>query len=143
VIVKVTRETKFPAKMKTRHPSTFHLALLPFFLLVACVARSFGGDAEPGFVSLFDGRTFAGWKMATKHTNTWKIEDGAFVTRGDRCHLFYVGDEKPFRDFQLKVEVMTETNSNGGIYIHTKYQPTGWPTQGFESQVNVSHADWK
>jgi hypothetical protein len=38
---------------------------------------------------------------------------------------------------------MTEPNSNGGIYFHTKYQETSWPKQGFECQVNVSHGDWK
>jgi hypothetical protein len=98
---------------------------------------------EEGFTSLCDGKTFNGWKTATEHTNTWKIEDGAFVTRGDRCHLFYIGDEKPFKNFELKVDVLTEPNSNGGIYFHTKYQETGWPKYGFESQVNVSHSDWK
>ncbi len=100
-------------------------------------------QAEDGFTSLFDGKTFNGWKPAEEHTNTWHIEDGAFVTRGERCHLFYVGDEKPFKDFELKVEVMTEPHSNGGIYFDTQYQATSWPTNGFECQVNVSHSDWK
>ena len=31
---------------------------------------------------------------------------------------------------------MTKTNSNGGIFILTEYQPTGWPSKGFEIQVN-------
>ena len=39
--------------------------------------------------------------------------------------------------------VTTEPGSNGGIYFHTKYQETGWPKYGFETQVNVSHTDWK
>lgn len=99
--------------------------------------------SEPGFVSLCDGKTFAGWQPATEHSNTWKIEDGAFVTRGERCHLYYVGDEKPFKDFELKVDVMTEPGANGGIYFHTKYQETDWPRQGFECQVNVSQSDWR
>ena len=38
---------------------------------------------------------------------------------------------------------MTETNSNGGIYFHTKYQERDWPRGGFECQVNTSHGDWK
>lgn len=100
-------------------------------------------DSEEGFVSLFDGKTLKGWKMATENTNTWKIEDGALVTRGDRCHLFYVGDDKPFKNFELKVEVMTEKSANGGIYFHTKYQEKGWPKYGFEVQVNNTHGDWK
>lgn len=89
-----------------------------------------------------DGKTFNGWKMAEENQDAWKIEDGAFVAHGSRCHLYYVGDEKPFKNFHLKVDVMTEPGSNGGIYFHTKYQPTGWPRGGFESQVNCTHGDW-
>jgi len=100
-------------------------------------------ESEEGFVPIFDGKTFNGWKMANENTNTWKIEDGALVTRGDRCHLFYVGDPKPFKNFELKVDVMTEPGSNGGIYFHTKYQEKDWPRQGFEVQVNNTHGDWK
>jgi hypothetical protein len=49
----------------------------------------------------------------------------------------------PFKNFELKVEVMTETNSNGGIYFHTEYQASEWPRKGFETQVNNTHKDWK
>ncbi|HET7625338.1 MAG TPA: DUF1080 domain-containing protein [Verrucomicrobiae bacterium] len=108
-----------------------------------CVVQIASAQTDDGFVSIFDGKTFNGWKTSAENTNTWKIEDGAFVTRGKTCHLFYVGDPKPFKDFELKVDVMTEPHSNGGIYFHTKYQPTGWPRTGFECQVNVSHSDWK
>jgi hypothetical protein len=109
-------------------------------LTLSVAARSSAAD-EPGFVTIFDGKTFNGWQTAVENSNTWSIADGALVARGPRCHLFYVGDSKPFKDFELKVEVMTETNSNGGIYFHTKYQPEGWPKYGFESQVNTTHAD--
>ncbi len=110
---------------------------------VVCIAPLAFSQSEPGFTSLFDGNTFNGWKTATEHSSTWKIEDGALVTRGERCHLYYVGDERPFRNFKLKVDVMTEPKSNGGIYFHTRYQEVGWPKQGFECQVNNSHSDWK
>ena len=99
--------------------------------------------SEEGFVKIMDGKTFNGWKIAEEKANSWKIEDGAFVAKGDRSHLFYVGDEKPFKDFELKVDVMTEPGSNGGIYFHTKWQESGWPKAGFECQVNVTHTDWK
>jgi hypothetical protein len=56
--------------------------------------------------------------------------------------LFYVGDPKPFKNFELKVDVLTEPGSNGGIYFHTKYQESGWPKYGFENQVNNTHTDW-
>jgi hypothetical protein len=117
------------------------ISLITFALF--CVVQIASAQTDDGFVRIFDGKTFNGWKTSAENTNTWKIEDGAFVTRGKTCHLFYVGDPKPFKDFELKVDVMTEPHSNGGIYFHTKYQPTGWPRTGFECQVNVSHSDWK
>jgi hypothetical protein len=117
--------------------------LASWALLVAASLSAGAADAEEGFVAIFDGKSFAGWKPATENASTWKIEDGAMVTRGERCHLYYVGDPKPFKNFELKAEVMTEPGSNGGIYFHTRYQEVGWPKYGFECQVNCTHSDWK
>ncbi len=100
-------------------------------------------DSEEGFVKIFDGKTFDGWKIAEPSEKSWSIEDGVIVAKGNRSHLFYVGDEKPFKDFEFKVDVMTEPGSNGGIYFHTKFQESSWPKAGFECQVNVSHTDYK
>src|SRR6185369_4364920 len=94
-------------------------------LTATCALRA--ADDETGFVQIFDGKTMNGWKTATENPTTWSIQDGALVAHGERCHLFYVGDSKPFKDFELKVDVMTEPGSNGGIYFHTKYQENGWP----------------
>ena len=58
-------------------------------------ARATAADVEPGFVSLFDGKSFNGWKKPEEHPDTWKIEDGALVAHGDRCHLFYVEVVRP------------------------------------------------
>jgi hypothetical protein len=102
--------------------------------------KSAAGD--DGFKVIFDGKTFDGWKASEKK-DTWKIEDGAFVAHGERSHLFYVGDEKPFKDFELKVDVWTEPKANGGIYFHTKFQDDGWPKFGFEVQVNNTGGDPK
>lgn len=120
--------------MKTTLAITVALALTTTTFLAA--------DAEEGFVSLMDGKTFAGWKKAVENPDTWKVVDGAFVAAGPRCHLFYEGDGTPFKNFHLKAEVMTEPGSNGGIYFHTRYQEQGWPSAGFESQVNNTHSDW-
>src|SRR5690349_3265428 len=87
-------------------------------------------DAD-GFISLMDGKTFNGWKKTTENPDTWIIKDGAFVTSGSRSHLFYDGDAQPFKNFELKADVRTTSGSNGGIYIHTKYQPDNWPKEGY------------
>src|SRR5262245_101021 len=79
-------------------------------------------DAEAGFKTIFDGKTFDGWKIGDEAAKSWRIEDGALVAQGTRSHIFYVGDEQPFKNFEFKVDVMTKRGSNGGIYFHTKYQ---------------------
>src|SRR5262245_23842487 len=86
-----------------------------FLMITACAAivslSGFTAEVEPGFTPISDGKSFDGWKASIDNTNTWRLEDGAFVTRGATAHLFYVGDSKPFTNFDLKVDVMTEPGS--------------------------------
>ena len=117
--------------------------LIGSLVALATATALYAADSEEGFVQIFDGKTFNGWKIADPEAKSWRIEDGALVANGPRSHCFYVGDEKPFKDFEYKVDVMTEPGSNGGIYFHTKFQESSWPKAGFECQVNVSHTDWK
>ena len=117
--------------------------LLSSIVAAAMSVQIFAADPEAGFTPIFDGKTFNGWKIAEPETKSWRIEDGVIIAQGNRSHLFYVGDEKPFKDFEFKVDVMTEPGSNGGIYFHTAFQDSSWPKAGFECQVNVSHADYK
>lgn len=96
------------------------------------------------WISLFDGKTFNGWKAA-EHPNTFSIKDGMIVVHGDRAHLFYEGavQDHNFKNFEFKVDVMTKPGSNSGIFIHTTYQEEGWPSKGYEIQVNNTHTDWR
>jgi hypothetical protein len=121
---------------------------LPIAIALAFILATFANpaaraaDSDDGFTQIFDGKTFDGWKTSIDNTNTWKIDDGAFVASGPTAHVFYMGDPKPFKNFELKVDVLTVPNSNGGIYFHTAYQEKGFPRAGIECQVNVSHSDW-
>lgn len=93
---------------------------------------------EKGFQSLFNGKDMDGWTIAKENEATFSIKDGAIVANGPRCHLYYTGKvgNHSFTNFELKVDVMTKANSNGGIYFGTQYQEKGWPEKGFEVQVN-------
>ena len=67
------------------------------------------------------------------------------IAHGQTAHLFYVGEvqQHNFKNFELKADVMTWPGSNSGIYFHTQYQDSSWPTKGYEVQVNNSHTDWR
>jgi hypothetical protein len=99
-------------------------------------------SAQDGWISLFNGKDFTGWKV-NENTSTFTIQDGAIVSHGDRSHCFYVGpvNNHDFKNFELKVDIMTLPHSNGGVYFHTAYQDVGWPGKGFEVQVNNTHTD--
>ena len=59
------------------------------------------------------------------------------------CHLFYEGpvNHANFKNFDWKCEVLTKPHSNSGMYFHTKYQDSGFPSTGIECQINNSHTD--
>lgn len=117
------------------------LASLCLLLVVSSVAVA-QDAAKSDFKTIFDGKSMDGWKV-NENGDSWKVEDGCLVCKGERSHLFYVGDEKPFKNFHFKAEVKTTPGSNSGIYFHTKFQDEGWPKFGYECQVNISQGDPK
>ena len=120
----------------------FSCCILLIFV-TACNTTKSSGSAD-GWVSLFDGKSLDGWR-ASENPSTFRVEDGEIVVHGPRAHLFYQGSvmDHEFDDFEFKAEVMTTPGSNSGIFIHTAYQEEGWPSQGYEIQVNNSHTDWR
>jgi hypothetical protein len=108
-------------------------------LLLAVVMQT--PAAEPGFTPLFNGKDFTGWKLSNAPSFT--IENGAIVAKavGMQGHAFYDGPfmDHSFRNFELKVDVMTRQNSNGGVFILTEFVEKGWPSKGFEIQVNNTY----
>ena len=127
-------------------------SLLTAALVLLLATGSLAADTpqpEEGFVSLFDGKTLDGWKVG-ENAEVFQVRDGMIVmecpaTNHGPAHLFYVGDvsHHDFKNFDLKVDVMTFPAANSGIYFHTKYQEAGWPKFGIECQVDNSHGDWR
>jgi hypothetical protein len=130
----------------------FVKVLLTAASVLLLASGSLAADApqtEEGFVSLFDGRTLDGWKVGD-NPGVFQVRDGMIVmecpaTTHSPAHLFYVGDvnHHDFKNFDLKVDVMTFPKANSGIYFHAEYQKGGWPERGLECQVDNSHGDWR
>lgn len=113
-------------------------------LITLICMTSMKSDKPAEWISLFDGKTLNGWKAA-EHPGTFTVADGAIVVYGDRAHLFYEGavNNHSFKNFELKLKVMTFPGANSGIFIHTAYQEEGWPSKGYEVQVNNTQSDWR
>ncbi len=111
--------------------------------LIAC-ATGMRGTPVDDWISLFDGRSLAGWRVG-QNASTFRVENGEIVVRGDVAHLFYDGPvmNHEFKNFELKVDVMTRPGANSGVYLRTAFQPDNFPSKGYEVQVNNSHTDWR
>lgn len=115
--------------------------LFALALSVTCLASAADKD---GWISLFDGKSLAGWK-ANEVPDTFKVENGELIVKGPRAHLFYAGDVQgaKFKNFELKLDIKTLPKANSGVYFHTEFQGPGWPAKGYEVQVNNTHGDPK
>lgn len=109
---------------------------------LACVfftaSCAFAGE----LVELFNGENLDGWKAA-ENPDAFSVADGVLKVNGTRGHLFYDGavNNHCWKNFHVQAVVMTKEKSNSGIYIHTKFQENGWPTNGYECQVANTHPD--
>ena len=96
------------------------------------------------WVDLFNGKDLSNWKLSD-NPETFSVKDGKLIVDGDRSHMYYNGsfNDHNFKNFELKCEIKTSQGANSGVYIHTNYQDSGWPSKGYEIQVNNSHTDWR
>lgn len=101
--------------------------------------------AEEGFVPLFNGKDLSGWTPSKENPDSFSVKDGVLILKGGKSHLFYTGavNDGTFQNFELKLKVKTTPGSNSGVYFHTAYQDEGWPSKGYECQVNSTHKDPK
>ena len=103
----------------------------------AAVAQLTEEMKKDGWVSIFDGKTLAGWK-SNETAAGFKVEDGCIVGFGGRNHLYFMEE---FGNFELKIDVKINKGGNSGVYIKSQWQDAAWPVTGFELQVNSSHTD--
>lgn len=111
---------------------SFYFFTISILFLLSCQSETKPGDWQ----TIFDGETLNGWEKAGENPESISVEDGTIKCSGERSHLFYKGD---FKNFEFEAEIKTLEYANSGIFIHTKYQEEGWPSVGYEIQVNNSY----
>ncbi|ERM84905.1 hypothetical protein P872_22860 [Rhodonellum psychrophilum GCM71 = DSM 17998] len=113
-------------------------------LILTLCFLTFHATAQGDWISLFDGKSLDGWKIS-ENPASFSIEEGVLKVDGKRAHLFYDGPigNHDFKNFEFKAEVKTKPGANSGIFIHTQFQEEGWPSVGYEIQVNQTHSDWR
>lgn len=120
------------------------LAALALLSLNAVAADNTLTPAErnAGWILLFNGSDFTGWKLDKWNPSSITVEDGAIRCHGKPSMVYYDGDSKATdaKNFHFVADVMTRPGANGGIFFHTKYQDKGWPV-GHEAQINMTQHD--
>jgi hypothetical protein len=107
-------------------------------VLAALLAAAIPAAAEePGFVSLFDGKTLDGWSCpAMKY---WSVEDGAITARNTEpikeCYYLVWEGGKP-GDFELKAKfrIQGPKEANSGIQFRSKVRPDGF-VEGYQADI--------
>ena len=97
--------------------------------------------AEPGFHSLFDGKTLTGWKLVDARGAGWKVEDGMIVCQSGGGGKMMTEEE--FANFILRLEYRLEAGGNNGVNLRAPYE--GRPAYaGMEIQVLDDESEqWK
>ncbi|MDQ6676773.1 MAG: DUF1080 domain-containing protein [Acidobacteriota bacterium] len=88
--------------------------------------------AEPGFVSLFDGETLAGWHLEGKKGRGYVVEEGRIVCPADGGGNLFT--EREYANFVLRFEFLMTEGANNGIGIRAPYQGDA-AYQGMEIQI--------
>ncbi|HEY1107558.1 MAG TPA: DUF1080 domain-containing protein, partial [Opitutaceae bacterium] len=105
--------------------------VLAFGLGLMAAAWQHAAEVERGFIALFDGRSFAGWKQ----TGNWVIEDGAFYRKAKGGDLTYTTAKVP-DDFELRFEWKVSKGCNSGVY----YRPGQYEYQVLDN-VNSPYGE--
>src|SRR5688572_16493213 len=97
-----------------------------FLLLTATMSiAQEDSKKEEGFVPLFDGKSFAGWKVNANTPKSWKIENGMMVVMGGSNSIY---TEKKYDDFILRLEFRPEKKGyNSGVFLRGN------------NQINLAH----
>ncbi len=86
---------------------------------------------EKGFVSLFDGKTLAGWHL--ENGAKFVPEDGVLKHNEGRGWL---RSEKEYGDFELRLEFrFLKPKQDGGVFLRSKKDGRDWPERKYEVQV--------
>jgi hypothetical protein len=89
-------------------------------------------EKKQGWILLFNGKNYDGWKNNDGKPLTAKVEDGAMQTY--RCGGYILTYDKPFGDFILKCDVKMDTECNSGIFLRMSDLKDPVNT-GFEIQI--------
>ena len=101
------------------------LLILSLAFLIPAIAAE-----NDGWISLFDGNSLKGWRVAAKPEDVekkyWSVQDGAITcdSRGRRKHNYvWLLNSRELADFDLKLKIRSfrESEGNSGVQVRSRY----------------------
>ena len=121
--------------------------LLPSLLFFLSFSFVFGQQNKAGWTTLFDGKSFKGWKKVAGNAE-YTIANGVITgtTVPNTPNTFLI-TEKEYGDFVLELEVMIEdTTSNSGIQFRSHFDPAAnkgkGKVYGYQYELDPSVRKW-
>jgi hypothetical protein len=96
------------------------------FASVALLLVSAGATAaEPGFTSVFDGKTLKGWSvMPAKSAKAWTVKDGMIVGNGRKGRGYLTYDKHDIADLEMTLSYRFPGKGNSGVSIRARKDKT-------------------
>ena len=100
--------------------------------LVFAVDKEADKNADDGYVSLFDGKSLAGWTVVGKPEG-FLVKDGVLRSNGATGGN-WIRSNKEYGDYILKMDWKVSKGGNSGVFIRCADKGNPWET-GYEVQI--------
>lgn len=125
-----------------RFPKKRLLFLFPFLALsLLGTSGRLTAQGERGFVSLWNGKNFSGWRKVGGGA-TFHIEGDCIVGEVGPGPNTFLRTEKTFGDFILKVEVKIDIPGNSGIQFRSHQREKTGQVYGYQCEIDPSPRSW-
>jgi hypothetical protein len=93
---------------------------------------------EPGFTSLFDGKSLAGWQGDEK---IFRVENGAIVAGSATeriAHNEFLASQEEYGDFELRLQArLTGKGQNAGVQFRSQRMPDHFEMIGYQCDMGT------
>jgi Domain of Unknown Function (DUF1080) len=111
-------------------------SLLVAFTAVVWQSQQASGQADAGWVTLFDGKNLDNWDQIGDAN--WKLADG--VVMADKGNGFLVS-KNSYTDFEIKAEFWVDVPANSGIFIRCTDPAKVTATNAYEVNIFDTRPD--
>jgi hypothetical protein len=94
------------------------------------------GATDSGFVSLFDGKTLAGWSVREGPDSAFYVRDGAIVVHESAGYPAWLRSDTQYENFDFRCEFFIQGWMDSGVYIHA---PEHGPPLYCGKQIHLFH----